>query len=212
MKILVAVKRVVDYNVRIRVNADQTGVETANVKITMNTFEEIALEELHLVRHLRDLRLSGALSSLEIRLEEALRRTAETASSEGIGIRSVPAMRSDRMMMLTPSRTAPSARAQSSSSTCSIPAAPKPDWFLLWYYGLIAIKPPRIETFVMVYLPLLAVLAMVLAGEILIQIGGARLTIFIFSWAAVGAYAVIVWSMYTSMVKNFDMTIRRQSR
>src|SRR2546429_3258153 len=37
-------------------------------------------------------------------------------------------MRSDRMMMLTPSRTAPSARAQSSSSTCSMPAAPNPAW------------------------------------------------------------------------------------
>jgi electron transfer flavoprotein beta subunit len=45
MKILVAVKRVVDYNVRIRVKADQTGVETANVKMSMNPFDEIALEE-----------------------------------------------------------------------------------------------------------------------------------------------------------------------
>src|SRR5690625_2257590 len=45
MKILVAVKRVVDFNVRIRVKADQTGVETANVKMSMNPFDEIALEE-----------------------------------------------------------------------------------------------------------------------------------------------------------------------
>lgn len=37
-----------------------------------------------------------------------------------------------------------------------VPAEPKPDWFLLWYYGLIAIKPGRLETFVMVGLPLLA--------------------------------------------------------
>lgn len=41
-----------------------------------------------------------------------------------------------------------------------VPAEPKPDWFLLWYYGLISIKPPRLETFVMVYLPLLAIAAM----------------------------------------------------
>ena len=45
MKILVAVKRVVDYNVKVRVKSDQSGVETANVKMSMNPFDEIAVEE-----------------------------------------------------------------------------------------------------------------------------------------------------------------------
>lgn len=45
MKILVAVKRVVDYNVKIRVKADNTGVDLANVKMSMNPFCEIAVEE-----------------------------------------------------------------------------------------------------------------------------------------------------------------------
>src|SRR5438067_2773094 len=45
MKILVPVKRVVDYNVKIRVKPDQSGVETANVKMSMNPFDEIAVEE-----------------------------------------------------------------------------------------------------------------------------------------------------------------------
>ena len=45
MKILVTVKRVVDYNVKIRVKADGTGVELANVKMSMNPFDEIAVEE-----------------------------------------------------------------------------------------------------------------------------------------------------------------------
>ncbi|MGE0661211.1 MAG: electron transfer flavoprotein subunit beta/FixA family protein, partial [Reyranellaceae bacterium] len=45
MKVLVAVKRVIDYNVKIRVKADKTGVETANVKMSMNPFDEIAIEE-----------------------------------------------------------------------------------------------------------------------------------------------------------------------
>src|SRR5438309_11549729 len=44
MKILVAVKRVVDFNVKVRVKADNTGVETANVKMSMNPFDEIAVE------------------------------------------------------------------------------------------------------------------------------------------------------------------------
>jgi len=45
MKILVAVKRVVDFNVKVRVKADQSGVELANVKMSMNPFDEIAVEE-----------------------------------------------------------------------------------------------------------------------------------------------------------------------
>lgn len=45
MKILVAVKRVVDYNVKVRVKSDQSGVDIANVKMSMNPFDEIAVEE-----------------------------------------------------------------------------------------------------------------------------------------------------------------------
>src|SRR5512134_3953739 len=45
MKLLVAVKRVIDYNVKPRVKADGTGVELANVKMSMNPFDEIAVEE-----------------------------------------------------------------------------------------------------------------------------------------------------------------------
>src|SRR5437667_6386543 len=45
MKILVAVKRVVDFNVKVRVRADGSGIETANVKMSMNPFDEIAVEE-----------------------------------------------------------------------------------------------------------------------------------------------------------------------
>ena len=45
MKILVPVKRVVDYNVKIRVKPDGSGVELANVKMAMNPFDEIAVEE-----------------------------------------------------------------------------------------------------------------------------------------------------------------------
>lgn len=45
MKVLVAVKRVVDYNVKVRVKSDGSGVDTANVKMSMNPFDEIAIEE-----------------------------------------------------------------------------------------------------------------------------------------------------------------------
>ena len=58
MQILVAVKRVVDFNVKVRVKADQTGVETANVKMSMNPFDEIGIEEA--------LRLREAGSAAEV--------------------------------------------------------------------------------------------------------------------------------------------------
>jgi len=45
MKVLVPVKRVIDYNVKVRVKSDQTGVDLANVKMSMNPFDEIAVEE-----------------------------------------------------------------------------------------------------------------------------------------------------------------------
>src|SRR5664279_5131513 len=45
MKVLVPIKRVVDYNVKVRVKSDGTGVELANVKMSMNPFDEIAVEE-----------------------------------------------------------------------------------------------------------------------------------------------------------------------
>ena len=45
MKVLVPVKRVIDYNVKIRVNSEESAVETNNVKMSMNPFDEIAVEE-----------------------------------------------------------------------------------------------------------------------------------------------------------------------
>ncbi len=45
MKVLIPVKRVIDYNVKVRVKSDGTGVETSNVKMSMNPFDEIAIEE-----------------------------------------------------------------------------------------------------------------------------------------------------------------------
>lgn len=58
MKVLVPVKRVVDYNVKVRVKADGSGVETAHVRMSMNPFDEIAVEEA--VR----LRESGAVTEI----------------------------------------------------------------------------------------------------------------------------------------------------
>jgi electron transfer flavoprotein beta subunit len=86
MKILVPVKRVVDFNVKIRVKADGTGVELANVKMSMNPFDEIAVEEA-------------------IRLKEAGKATEIVCTSIGAAqsaetIRTALAMGADRGILV----------------------------------------------------------------------------------------------------------------
>ena len=86
MKILVAVKRVVDFNVKVRVKTDGSGVETANVKMSMNPFDEIAVEEA-------------------IRLKEAGVATEIVAVSMGVAqcqdtIRTALAMGADRGILV----------------------------------------------------------------------------------------------------------------
>ena len=79
MKVLVAVKRVIDFNVKIRVKADQTGVETANVKMSMNPFDEIAIEEG--VR-LREAGTASELVVVSLGVEQC-RETLRTALAMG---------------------------------------------------------------------------------------------------------------------------------
>ena len=86
MKVLVAVKRVVDYNVKVRVKSDGTGVETANVKMSMNPFDEIAVEEA-------------------VRLKEAGVATEIVAVSCGVGacqetLRTALAIGADRAILV----------------------------------------------------------------------------------------------------------------
>ena len=86
MKILVAVKRVIDYNVKIRVKADQTGVETANVKMSMNPFDEIAVEEG--VR-LRENKIAEELISISIgpkEAQETIRTSLAMGADRGIHV------------------------------------------------------------------------------------------------------------------------------
>jgi len=91
MKVLVPVKRVVDYNVKIRVKSDQTGVDLANVKMSMNPFDEIAIEEA-------------------VRLKEAGKATEVIAVSIGVAqstetIRTALAMGADRGILVKSDET-----------------------------------------------------------------------------------------------------------
>ncbi len=87
MKVLVPVKRVIDYNVKVRVKADGTGVDLANVKMSMNPFDEIAVEEA-------------------IRLKEAGKVEEIIVVSVGVGkaqetLRTALAMGADRAILVT---------------------------------------------------------------------------------------------------------------
>ena len=88
MKVLVAVKRVVDYNVKVRVKSDGSGVETANVKMSMNPFDEIAVEEA--VR----LREAGTASEVVVvslgaaKCQETIRQALAMEADRGILVES----------------------------------------------------------------------------------------------------------------------------
>ncbi len=86
MKILVPVKRVVDYNVKIRVKADGSGVELANVKMSMNPFDEIAVEEA--VR-LKEKKIATEVIAISIgvkQCEETLRTAIAVGADRAIHI------------------------------------------------------------------------------------------------------------------------------
>jgi electron transfer flavoprotein beta subunit len=86
MKVLVAVKRVIDANVKVRVKGDSTGVETANVKMSMNPFDEIAVEEA--VRMLESGTASEvvAVSMGEAKCTETIRTALAMGADRGIHV------------------------------------------------------------------------------------------------------------------------------
>jgi len=87
MKVLVPVKRVVDYNVKIRVKADGSGVELANVKMSMNPFDEIAVEEAFASRKPARRRRIVAVSIGPQQASETIRRPCHGAD-RGILVKS----------------------------------------------------------------------------------------------------------------------------
>jgi electron transfer flavoprotein beta subunit len=86
MKVLVAVKRVVDYNVKVRVKADNTGVETANVKMSMNPFDEIAVEEAIRMREAGSASEVIAVSMGVQQCQETIRTALAMGADRGIHV------------------------------------------------------------------------------------------------------------------------------
>ena len=84
MKILVPVKRVVDYNVKIRVKPDGTGIELANVKMSMNPFDEIAVEEAIRLKEKGVVTEIVAISIGAIKSQETIRTALAMGADRGI--------------------------------------------------------------------------------------------------------------------------------
>ena len=84
MKILVPVKRVVDYNVKIRVKPDGTGIELANVKMSMNPFDEIAVEEAIRLKEKGVVTEIVAVSIGSIKSQETIRTALAMGADRGI--------------------------------------------------------------------------------------------------------------------------------
>jgi electron transfer flavoprotein beta subunit len=84
MKILVPVKRVVDYNVKIRVKPDQTGVDLANVKMSMNPFCEIAVEEAVRLQEAGTANEVIAVSIGPVQAQETIRTALAMGADRGI--------------------------------------------------------------------------------------------------------------------------------
>ena len=88
MKALVAIKRVVDFNVKVRVKADGSGVETANVKMSMNPFDEIAVEEAIRLREAGHIEEIIAVSMGPAQCQETIRTALAMGADRGIHVSS----------------------------------------------------------------------------------------------------------------------------
>lgn len=86
MKVLVAVKRVIDYNVTIRVKPDNTGVETNNVKMSMNPFDEIAVEEAVRLKEASSAEEVIAVSFGEKKCQETLRTALAMGADRAVHV------------------------------------------------------------------------------------------------------------------------------
>lgn len=84
MKVLVPVKRVIDYNVKIRVKSDQSGVELDNVKMSMNPFDEIALEEAIRLKEAGDVEEIISISIGPEKAQETLRTALAMGADRAI--------------------------------------------------------------------------------------------------------------------------------
>lgn len=87
MKVLVPIKRVIDYNVKVRVKSDQTGVEKTNIKMSMNPFDEIAVEEAIRLKEKGQVEEIVIVSIGDDKAQETIRTGLAMGADRGIHIK-----------------------------------------------------------------------------------------------------------------------------
>ena len=131
MKVLVPVKRVVDYNVKVRVKSDGSGVELANVKMSMNPFDEIAVEEA--------LRLKEAGKATEVvvvsigpaQASETIRTGLAMGADRGILVKAegnVEPLAVAKILKASPTRRNPASSFSASRRSTTISTRPARCW------------------------------------------------------------------------------------
>src|SRR6478736_8535769 len=88
MKILVPVKRVVDFNIKVRVKSDGSGVDLANVKMSMNPFDEIAVEEAVRIKERGEATEVVAVSIGPVKSQDTIRTALAMGADRGILVKS----------------------------------------------------------------------------------------------------------------------------
>ena len=96
MKILVPVKRVVDFNVKVRVKSDGSGVDLANVKMSMNPFDEIAVEEAVRIKERGEATEVVAVSIGSVKSQDTLRTALAMGADRAILVKTDAAGRAAR--------------------------------------------------------------------------------------------------------------------
>jgi len=95
MKVLVPVKRVLDYNVKARVKADQSGVDLSNVKMSMNPFDEIAVEEAVRLQEAGTATETIVVSVGPAKAQETIRTALAMGVDRGVHVETIMAQRAE---------------------------------------------------------------------------------------------------------------------
>ena len=119
MKIVVPVKRVVDYNVKIRVKPDGSGIDLANVKMSMNPFDEIAVEEAVRLKEKSGAQEVVVVSIGPTKAQETLRTALAIGADRAILVETRTASRSSRSPSPSSSRPSSKRKSRTSSSSAS---------------------------------------------------------------------------------------------
>jgi hypothetical protein len=132
MKVLVPVKRVVDYNVKVRVKSDGTGVELSNVKMSMNPFDEIAVEEALRLREAGKATEVVVVSIGPAQASETIRTGLAMGADRGILVKAEGNVEPLAVAKPSSMKKSPASSSSASRRSTTIPTRPARCWRRCW--------------------------------------------------------------------------------